>query len=95
MNTGSLALDAEALYLELRRGVQTLLTEMGAKQRWEAAAAQANLSPEELLRRCAGRDASLVVLSELHPKAKITTTDVRDFTVYRRFRNEALPLIHP
>ncbi len=45
----------------LRRGVQTLLTEMGAKQRWEAAAAQANLSPEELLRRCAGRDASLVV----------------------------------
>ena len=26
MNTGSLALDAEALYLELRRGVQTLLT---------------------------------------------------------------------
>lgn len=40
-------------------------------------------------------DASLVVLSELHPKAKIITTDVRDFTVYRRFRNEALPLIHP
>lgn len=26
MNTGSLALDAEALYLELRRGVQALLT---------------------------------------------------------------------
>ena len=40
-------------------------------------------------------DASLVVPSELHPKAKIITTDVRDFTVYRRFRNEALPLIHP
>jgi hypothetical protein len=40
-------------------------------------------------------DASLVVLSELHPKAKIITTDVRDFTVYRRFRHEALPLIHP
>ena len=40
-------------------------------------------------------DASLVVLSERFPKAKIITTDVRDFTVYRRFRSEALPLIHP
>ena len=40
-------------------------------------------------------DASLVVLSERFPKAKIITTDVRDFTVYRRFRNDALPLIHP
>lgn len=40
-------------------------------------------------------DASLVVLSEKLPKAKIITTDVRDFTVYRRFRNEPLPLIHP
>ena len=40
-------------------------------------------------------DASLVVLSERFPKAKIITTDVRDFMVYRRFRNEALPLIHP
>ena len=40
-------------------------------------------------------DASLVILSERFPKAKIITTDVRDFTVYRRFRNEALPLLHP
>ena len=40
-------------------------------------------------------DASLVVLSERFPKAKIITTDVRDSTVYRRFRNEPLPLIHP
>ena len=40
-------------------------------------------------------DASLVVLSEKLPKAKIITTDVRDFTVYRRFRNAPLPLIHP
>ena len=40
-------------------------------------------------------DASLVVLSELHPKAKIITTDVRDFTVYRRFGHERLPLIRP
>ena len=40
-------------------------------------------------------DASLVVLSEQFPKAKIITTDVRDFTIYRRFRNEPLPLIHP
>jgi hypothetical protein len=40
-------------------------------------------------------DASLVVLSERFPKAKIITVDVRDFTVYRRFRNQPLPLIHP
>jgi predicted nucleic acid-binding protein len=40
-------------------------------------------------------DASLVTLGELYPHAKIITTDVRDFTAYRRFRNEALPLIHP
>jgi len=40
-------------------------------------------------------DASLVVLSEQFPKAKIITTDVRDFTIYRRFRHEPLPLIHP
>lgn len=40
-------------------------------------------------------DASLVVLSEKLPKARIITTDVGDFTVYRRFRNEPLPLIHP
>ena len=40
-------------------------------------------------------DASLVVLSELFPKAKIITTDTRDFTIYRRFTDERLPLIHP
>lgn len=40
-------------------------------------------------------DASLVVLSEQFPKAKIITVDVRDFTVYRRFRDQPLPLIHP
>lgn len=40
-------------------------------------------------------DASLVVLSEQFPKAKIITTDVRDFGIYRRFRNQPLPLIHP
>lgn len=40
-------------------------------------------------------DASLVLLSEAHPAAKIVTLDVRDFSVYRRFRNETLPLICP
>lgn len=40
-------------------------------------------------------DASLVVLSEQFPKAKIITIDVRDFTIYHRFRGETLPLIHP
>lgn len=40
-------------------------------------------------------DASLVLLSEMYPAAKIVTLDVRDFAVYRRFRNEPLPLICP
>ncbi len=40
-------------------------------------------------------DASLVLLSEMHPTAKIITLDVHDFAVYRRFRSETLPLICP
>lgn len=40
-------------------------------------------------------DASLVLLSEMHPAAKIVTLDVRDFAIYRRFRTEPLPLICP
>lgn len=40
-------------------------------------------------------DGSLVVLSEQYPAAKIITVDVRDFTVYRRFGRESLPLIMP
>lgn len=40
-------------------------------------------------------DVSLVVLSELHLHAKIVTIDVRHFSVYRRFRNEPIPVIHP
>ncbi|MEO5960324.1 MAG: PIN domain-containing protein [Opitutaceae bacterium] len=40
-------------------------------------------------------DATLVALSELYPRATIITLDVRDFTVYRRYRNEPIPLIQP
>jgi len=40
-------------------------------------------------------DGSLVVLSESFPKARIITLDRRDFSVYRRFGREALPLIMP
>ena len=40
-------------------------------------------------------DASIVVLSELHPRADVVTVDIGDFRVYRRFRREALPLIAP
>lgn len=40
-------------------------------------------------------DGSLVVLSERFPNAKIITVDVRDFSVYRRFDREPLPLIMP
>ena len=40
-------------------------------------------------------DASLVVLSEMHPNAKAITTDRADFTVYRRFRAQKLPVVCP
>ena len=45
-------------------GVRSLVDSMGAGERWAAAAAMARLSPEALLKRCAGRDASLVVRAE-------------------------------
>ncbi len=40
-------------------------------------------------------DASLIILSEQYPKAKLITLDVRDFSIYRRFKAEQLPLIMP
>ena len=40
-------------------------------------------------------DASLVVLSELHPRAIVVTVDARDFRVYRRFRRNSIPLLTP
>lgn len=40
-------------------------------------------------------DASLVVLSETYPDAKILTADRADFTVYRRFRSQKLPVVCP
>lgn len=40
-------------------------------------------------------DACLVRLSELHPEARILTTDARDFRIYRRRGKEHLPLIVP
>lgn len=40
-------------------------------------------------------DACLVRLSELYPTAHIFTTDKRDFQIYRRHRNQRLPLIVP
>ncbi|MDE3083768.1 MAG: PIN domain-containing protein [Verrucomicrobiota bacterium] len=40
-------------------------------------------------------DASLVVLSELHPRAKLVTIDSRDFKIYRRFGDQTLSLLTP
>ncbi len=40
-------------------------------------------------------DAAVVRLSEIHFQAKVLTTDSEHFTVYRRFRDKPLPLIHP
>lgn len=40
-------------------------------------------------------DAAIVRLAEIFPRAKVVTTDTAHFTVYRRFRNKPLALIHP
>ena len=40
-------------------------------------------------------DATLVVLSELFPKARLVTVDVRDFTIYRRSDGTPVPIIAP
>lgn len=40
-------------------------------------------------------DVCLIRLSELHPKHPVLTVDVSDFRVYRRHRNEAIPLLFP
>jgi uncharacterized protein len=40
-------------------------------------------------------DATLVVLSELYPKAKLVTLDVRDFSIYRRSDGSPVPIIAP
>ncbi len=40
-------------------------------------------------------DAGLVRMAGLFPKARLITTDVQDFRVYRRNRNDVLDLIHP
>jgi uncharacterized protein len=40
-------------------------------------------------------DATLVVLSEIYPNAKLLTLDVRDFTIYRRADGTPVPIIAP
>ena len=40
-------------------------------------------------------DLCLIRLSEIYPNHPVITTDLRDFSVYRRGRREMIPLIHP
>jgi uncharacterized protein len=40
-------------------------------------------------------DAAVVKLAEIFPQAKVITTDSAHFTVYRRFRDKPLNLLHP
>lgn len=54
----------------------------------------------ELAKRYADRkpdlaDICLIRLSELNPSLPVITTDVRDFSIYRRGRRERIPLLHP
>jgi predicted nucleic acid-binding protein len=82
-------LDPQALFSLLETGVVAI--EPGAKG-----------DTPRLVRLCrtygdvpmSWADASLVALSEKHPKAQLMTFD-SDFTVYRRFGTERLPLVQP
>ena len=40
-------------------------------------------------------DAAVVRLSEILPRAVVLTTDTEHFTLYRRFQNKSIPLLHP
>jgi predicted nucleic acid-binding protein len=40
-------------------------------------------------------DAAVVRLSEILPRASVLTTDIGHFTIYRRFQNKPIPLLHP
>lgn len=40
-------------------------------------------------------DLCLIRLSELYPRHPVITTDIDDFSIYRRGRREIIPLIHP
>ena len=40
-------------------------------------------------------DASLVMLSELYPRAKLVTVDTKDFKIYRRFGDQLIPVLAP
>jgi predicted nucleic acid-binding protein len=57
------------------------------------------LRAAEIITRYAPRadwgDATLVILSERHPRARLITVDVRDFTVYRRRDGSVVPTIMP
>jgi hypothetical protein len=47
---------------------------------------------EEYSPRIQLADAGIVRLSEMWPKAKVFTTDTTDFQIYRRNRNQPIPL---
>jgi hypothetical protein len=40
-------------------------------------------------------DGCVLQLADRFPRAKIITTDVRDFSIYRRRRGQLFDLIHP
>ena len=40
-------------------------------------------------------DTAMVRLAEIFPKATVITTDSAHFTVYRKFRDKPLNLVHP
>ena len=40
-------------------------------------------------------DACVLQLAEHYPRASIITTDLRDFSIYRRPNGQTLTLIHP
>ena len=70
----------------------------------EGAVVLHTLWPQHLLRtqelmmkfdRMDAGEASLIMLSELYPRAKIVTVDLEDFRIYRWFRDQLIPLLAP
>ena len=67
--------------------------EVALNTQTEAAALQTLISKYE--ERMDLADASIVRLSELHPRARVLTVDKGDFKIYRRFGRGHIPCDFP
>jgi predicted nucleic acid-binding protein len=81
-------LELEPLFLLLERNTVRIEFELGAH--WARVR-----TLMERYERMDLADASMVVMSELHPRCQILTLDRRDFSVYRRNDRRVIPFVAP